>query len=416
MANTQDWAAEIDAAGPDDEAAGQEEAGGPEGSLQADDAGTPDDEAGEALADEVAGPYARMAKGEAAMVAQYVAALEKKIGVRLPMAEFSNMLMTLRGSAVKRALPARTSRKLTRRQQLLRNHVLRDFQSRHPGSHLVEDSGVYYSTFEAVFNCEGSANGAIARIARGTSFDAFTTYVAPTSTVLNGSRMGIPYSETPADTNLTQPSMTTYVDQVFHIQRIGLRFKGLRVKYSPADIATMTGAGGNLTSVVDGHTLTFDDDGIVLPTELWNSETNTCEIARAIGAAGVVYFNWTDTGIGNTGASRTVEIDAFDSIPGLGSRDLRVTSGGSGTKDLPGGGYLWTQDNAYQLTESNGGNGLFKATLKVETDTSFCFQPIPVFGSSLPLVPQQIGVEWQVRLYGTGFRTRGGRKHDRPSR
>jgi hypothetical protein len=83
-----------------------------------------------------------------------------------------------------------------------------------------------------------------------------------------------------------------------------------------------------------------------------------------------------------------------------------MTSGGAGTKDMPNGGYLWTQDHNYQLSEQNGGNGLFKATLKVETDTTFAFMPISVLGSPAPVVPVEIGLEFQIRLYGTGFRSK----------
>jgi hypothetical protein len=295
-----------------------------------------------------------------------------------------------------------------------RDEVLRSFWHHNGKRELIRKPGYYYGVVEVPFSVEGTASGCVAYLdgttsSNGVQFAALKEYVGQTSTRLGGS-----YVVTSADTNLSQPSSTSYVNELFLMKSVEATFRGFRIKYNAADYTGLS-LGPYMTKVVSGNALTFDDDGIVIPKEVWNPLTDECELARSLATGAILQFAWNDEGAGNSSEQRSIEVCSFSDLPKLGRKSFAETSGAARTHEFEDG-FWWCQDQTWETSRQNGGNGIFNAYVTVPGLVAFAFQPIHVAGSSTVLIPQGVALDWEICVYGEGFwpvnserRRRGGR-------
>lgn len=305
----------------------------------------------------------------------------------------------------------------SRRARELRGDVIAKYRRLH-GNEVMVGPGHYYGTIEVKFQVHGttgtlhSPGQAIAAVALSTQTSpvvdsAFVLGIGDTSTTWFGG----PHILTASDTNLQNPSTNLFADEVFVIEALSARVRGVRVAYQPSDIALMlpypTGPGvrSPIYNTLTGQQLVMDLAGQVLPAEMWNQHSDELRLAKTLAECASLHFTWREPGIGGGGRVNDVLIDSFLNIPGSGERQLRRTSGGAPVLDLPSG-YIWCLDKQWQYDSASGGNGLFDAELHLDEPATFSFVPIRVFGSNTvvgtptTVLPTGLALYWELRLFG----------------
>jgi hypothetical protein len=298
-------------------------------------------------------------------------------------------------------MPSSSYQSTNRETKDLRNETIAAFKRLHGNQATIEEPGYYYSTFEVPFNGDGTASMGGLTIASGTEFFCFTEAIGQTTT-----RLGNAYTVGVVDTDLQNPGTQTYTDQVFVIERVSMRVRGLRPQYRPSDLTGLTLSALQLDAL-SGKAMVWDDAGIMMPREIFHDEDAACLLAKELQAASTLSFQWNDSGIGGASMARNIPIGTYQEIPEFGSRNVDLTSGGAGSSvlDLPRG-YIWTLNQAFQASTDSGGNGIFRGRLKTDSTIYYPINPIVVSDSGVALVPLAIGVYIELRLFGTSIRMR----------
>ena len=305
----------------------------------------------------------------------------------------------------------------SRRAREFRGDVIARYRRLH-GNDVLIGPGHYYGTIEVQFQIQGTASDgrspgqAVAAVvvpSQGSPVvdAAFTLGIGDTSMTWFGG----PHVLTAADTNLQNPSTNLFADEVFVIEALSARVRGVRVAYHPSDIALMLpypagpAVGSPVYRTLTGQQLVMDLAGQVLPMEMWNQYSDELRLAKTLAECASLHFTWREPGIGGGGRINDVLIDSFLNIPGSDARSLRRTSGGAQVLDLPSG-YIWCLDKNWQYDTVSGGNGLFDAELHLDEPATFTFVPIRVFGSNTvvgtptTVLPAGLALYWELRLFG----------------
>jgi hypothetical protein len=290
----------------------------------------------------------------------------------------------------------------SRRMEEFRYDII-DRYSRIHGHKIIETLGFYYGTIQVGFTVEGTATDAAFVVSvppTGTSpviDTAFDLAIGDTST----GWFGGPHILNDADTNLQNPGTNLFADELFIIEAIQARPRGVRIQY-PTPGPFVPTPTGNILGMLSGQDMIWDEAGRVIPAEMFNTFNDTCRLARAIGEVATLHFTWTDKQIGGGQQLLDVLIDNFIHVPGFSEAGLKRTSGGGHTLDLPSG-YIWCLDKQFQASRDQGGNGLFDAQLNLAETVTFPFSPIALFGSPSPVLPTGMAFFWSIRLFGTAL-------------
>ena len=308
----------------------------------------------------------------------------------------------------------------SRRMEEFRRYIIDRYKAIHHGD-ILEGPGFYYGTIEAQFQTEATASGnqALAKVtvpgSGGSNVSpiidsAFSLGIGDTST----SWFGGQHVMNEADTNLQNPGTNLFADELFIIEAISARIRGVRVQYAAADIAAMatpaSTPGTLANAIVSGQAQLWDQAGEVLPAELFNQFSDSFRLAKNLAEASTLHFVWSDKGIGGGGTTTDALIDSYLHVPGSHEQNVRRTSGGAATLDLPQG-FIWVLDKQFQASRDQGGNGLFDAELHLDESTAFPFVPINVFGLAPGSgvqggnngVPTGFALYWELRLHGTAL-------------
>jgi hypothetical protein len=285
----------------------------------------------------------------------------------------------------------------------LANRVIRQFWLQHGKGAIIETKGFYYATARIDLLAEGTGNDCVLYPA-ATQFPAFDESIGDQVIRLNGT---LNYTVTARDTNLQNPARNLYPDQVFIITHVNKRFRGIRIAYNAADIKAANPpphAGIMLT----GATYTWDDAGIYLPAQFFNTFDNSCLIAQVVRAAATLYFTWTDLEGGGNSDTRIRLISPFIEVPDNGHISkiggLTSTSGGLGKLALHEG-YVWALNRQYQGFGDSGG-GQFNAIVGMDDSFAFPFRAVNI-GGGTPVTPAVVGLEWDIWVHGISLRVRG---------
>jgi hypothetical protein len=308
----------------------------------------------------------------------------------------------------------------SRRMEEFRRYIIDRYRAIHHGD-VIQGPGFYYGTIEANFQTEAtaSANLALATISVPDSGQSTATPIIDTAFGLgigdtSTTWFGGPHVMNEADTNLQNPGTNLFADELFIIEAISARIRGVRVQYAPADIEKMAAPastpGTIANMVVNGKAQLWDQAGQILPAELFNQFHDSCRLAKNLAAAATLHFVWQDKGIGGGGTTTDALIDSYLHVPGSHEMNLRRTSGGAPTLDLPQG-FIWVLDKQFMASREQGGNGLFDAELHLDESTAFPFVPVSVFGLAPGSavkggnngVPIGFALYWQLRLHGTAL-------------
>jgi hypothetical protein len=315
-----------------------------------------------------------------------------------------------------------------RRMQEFRLDVIDQYKHIHGGD-IVQGIGTYWGTVEVQWLAEpfsattpahlgagapivgfGNANFAVNVVPGSPIIDtAFSLAIGDVSPTWFGTPpggigpTGAPHLMNPSDTNLQNPGMNTYADEVFIIEAIGARVRGMRVGYSAAAIETMKPLpAGNTLSMLQGNQMVRDQYGLVIPAELFNQYDDTFRLAKTLEEIATLHFKWTDAELGGSTNTVDVMIDSFLNITKEAKGMKRTSGGNQSVLDLPNG-YIWCLDKMWQANEAEGGNGIFDVELHLDESVSYPFQPTFVFGSPGPVAPAGIALYWEIRLYGTSL-------------
>ncbi len=288
-----------------------------------------------------------------------------------------------------------------------REDVVKQYRLLHGGD-IVQAVGFYYGTIEVNFATEGNSRDA-----------AFTVHVTPGNPVVDSafnlaigdisttwfstSVPRLPHVVNDADTNLQNPGTNLFADEVFIIEAVSARLRGLRIGYSPSQIASMVPApNGSILAALQGNQLVRDQAGLMVPKELFNQFDDTYRMAKTLEEMATLHFKWADNGIGGSGMTADVLVDSFLAIT-KDQRGVKQTSGGNAqVLDLPQG-YIWCLDKMWMPNRNSGGNGIFDAELHLAESVTYPFKPTTIFGSPEPVAPIGTALYWVVRLYGTSL-------------
>ena len=298
----------------------------------------------------------------------------------------------------------------TRLMSEFRSHIIRKYQRIHQGD-IIEGPGFYYGTIEAQFNVEdynSATNTAqcaavinVANLVGAAPIvdKCFDLGIGDTS----ASWLGGPHVLTEADTNLQNPGKNLWANEVFIIEAVSARTRGMRIQFSATDIASMSAAIGlpNTTAMVNGQQFVRDENGLVLPAELFNQYDDSFRLVKTLEEVATLHFTWKDNLTGGSKDTYDKYIESFLHVTESES-DVKRTSGGGNILDLPSG-FLWCLDEQFQPNSEQGGNGLFDAEIHINESVNAPFQPIPVFGSPGPVAPTGIALYWEIRVFGTGL-------------
>jgi len=279
----------------------------------------------------------------------------------------------------------------------MRNDVIASFKAKH-GQSTVDDRGFYYGTAEIILAGDGSPMDA-GLVAKPGDFPVFQESVDDKKT-----RLGHPYTVRTIDTNLQNPGELLFPDQVFIIERISARFRGVRVRYNESAVSALPISDARKAALL-GKSLLWDDGGIVLPREIFADYSEECLLAKQLAASSVIFAQWKEKGLGGNAKERNILLDTFEQIPSVGGKNLTDTSGGSHQLDLPQG-YIWTLNPRFKLNDDTGGNGLFSVQLVTDHPFYYPINAVDIAGKG-PLVPEQFGIYWEFRLHGTSIRPKG---------
>ena len=308
----------------------------------------------------------------------------------------------------------------SRRMEEFRRYIIDRYKAIHHGD-VIQGPGFYYGTVEAQFETEATASGnqAIAKVTVPGSGQANVSPIIDTAFGLgigdtSTSWFGGPHVMNEADTNLQNPGTNLFADELFVIEAISARIRGIRVQYAPADIAAMAAPASTPGTVshamVSGQAQLWDQAGEVIPAELFNQFHDACRLAKNLAESSTLHFVWQDKGIGGGGTTTDALIDSYLHVPGSHEQNVRRTAGGAPTLDLPQG-FIWVLDKQFQASRDQGGNGLFDAELHLDESTAFPFVPINVFGlvpgsgikGGNNGVPLGFALYWELRLHGTSL-------------
>ena len=292
----------------------------------------------------------------------------------------------------------------TRQMRDFRGDVIRTYK-KHNGNDIIEQPGSYFGTIEVQFLCE---------TAGGYFPSNFTLTVPPGGPLIDQafnlaigdeslSWFGGPHVLTEADTNLQNPGKNLWANEVFIIEAVSARTRGMRIQFSATDIASMSAAIGlpNTTAMVNGQQFVRDENGLVLPAELFNQYDDSFRLVKTLEEVATLHFTWKDNLTGGSKDTYDKYIESFLHVTESES-DVKRTSGGGNILDLPSG-FLWCLDEQFQPNSEQGGNGLFDAEIHINESVNAPFQPIPVFGSPGPVAPTGIALYWEIRVFGTGL-------------
>lgn len=287
------------------------------------------------------------------------------------------------------------------------------------GGNVIEGPGFYYGTIEAVFDVETTGAGAALQAAAVINVpgpdspiidscfnlgigDTSLTWLSNTATGV-GSASAQPHVLTAADTNLQNPGQNLFADELFIIEAVSARVRGAAVQYPNAIAANFPYAGPVTLSALAGVNMCWDENGEMLPVELWNGLTDYYRLAHALAENSSLHFTWSDKGIGGSNVTTDALIDTFLHVPGSYEMSVKRTSGGnSDALDLPQG-YIWVLDKQFQASRDQGGNGLFDCSLHQDNPVVVPFQPLVPFGAASAIAPSKIALYWEVRLLGTSL-------------
>jgi hypothetical protein len=293
-----------------------------------------------------------------------------------------------------------------------RSRQMRDFRgdvisrySRIHGGKIKSGIGFYYGTIQVKMDCVGTVTDAAFSLTIPDGNEnpvidqCFNLAIGDTEEQWFGG----PHVLNPADTNLQNPGQNLYPDEVFIIEALSSCLKGVRIAYPESRISGFGGLDPAIQACLLGATPIWDRAGVILPGELFNQFSDVFELAQAVAEVSTLYFNWADKGVGGNNIVNTKLIERFSAVPGGARRRVQETAGGALTLDLPRG-FLWLLDKMFQANQDSGGNGLFNAQLNLLDSVLFPFAPIAVPGSGgAPVVPTAIAMEWQIMLHGTSL-------------
>jgi hypothetical protein len=285
-----------------------------------------------------------------------------------------------------------------------RHDILRRYSRLHGGA-ITEGIGYYYGTVQVVFNASGTVSDAVFSLdvpnAESPIVDQAFNYAIDDE---DPEWYPAPKKLTPTQTNLQNPGTNLYPDELFFIEAMQARFQGVQISYASnvTEFNPAPAVGSAIYNVLTGQTLVWDRAARILPAELFNQYNDTCELAQAVAEATTVWFTWADRQLGANRVTTDKLVGRFSAIPGSARSGLREVSGAGLTLDLPRG-YIWCLDKQFQASVDEGGNGLFDLEIHVDDSVVFPFQPISLFGSSGPVVPDSIALSWQFVLWGTSL-------------
>lgn len=307
----------------------------------------------------------------------------------------------------------------SRRMNEFRGDIIQRYKQIHGGD-IIEGPGFYYGTVEAQFSVENDGVGAGTLQASAVISvpnqqspvidKTFDLGIGDTST----SWLGGPHVITEADTNVQNPGQSLFADELFIVEAISARVRGAAIKYpavAPGGAAVLYPQAATMPvtqTALAGQTMVWDENGELLPVELWNGLTDYYRLAHALAENSTVHFTWRDQGIGGSNTTIDALIDSFLHVPGSHEMNVRRTSGGNAeVLDLPQG-YIWCLDKQFQASRDQGGNGLFDCELHLDENVVYPFVPIAPYGSTVggvasAVAPTTIALYWEIRLLGTSL-------------
>ncbi len=306
----------------------------------------------------------------------------------------------------------------TPEQQDFRMDVIRKFERLH-GGNILKGRGYYYGTFGIPFDCTGTGtDGLFSLSVQSPDTPIVDTAFTEAIDQVDLAWFGGPHTLSVSDTNLQNPGQNLFPDEVFIIEAVQAYLRGVRINYSNSvstiadpNLPIPVPASAQIAGMLDGTELLWDRAGRVLPIELFNQYNDTCELAQALAEVSTIWFNWVDRGIGGSKGTNQKLVGRFGRVPGVSRRQVRDTTGGGLTLDLPRG-FIWTLDQQFQASNDTGGNGLFQAELHVDEPVAFPFAPVAPFGAAAPVLPNLapynggqggIALYWQICLWGTSL-------------
>jgi hypothetical protein len=296
------------------------------------------------------------------------------------------------------------------RMSAYRYDVIRRYLELHNGNVSVGE-GYYYCTAQLPFTVEcsnaGQASFVMPAVAANSSnnYTGFDFAVGDTVNWIGGN-----HTLTLADTNLTNPGANIYPDELLIVEWVKFGFKGVRIVYPNGVYSTFP---TNTAAALAGNLWMFDGEGQFLPQEIFDKYNyDECRLARLVGEASTLHFQWQDVGLGGTKNTNDIPVLSLQDVPDLGRRptNVRFTSGaaGEGVLQLPRG-YIWCLNRAYQANNDEGGNGLFNIALEVTDGAVLPFVPLlpsvsgPGQTPTLAQVPTMAAVYWQITVGGTSI-------------
>ena len=272
--------------------------------------------------------------------------------------------------------------------------------------------GFYYGTFQVQLSVEGTPTSAAFVLSvpapdgqnlnpiKVSTFDYAIGQIQP-------NWFGGPHIMDSSDTNLSYPGSNLWPNELFMIEALAADLKAIRMQYFPVGTiqfpSWIPGAPNAVTqSMLMGSSPIWDRDARVVPDEMFNKFSDVCEAAQAVAESAVFYGIWDDHNVGGNDNTASKLLGRMKACPGAARMGVQETSGGALTLDLPRG-FLWCLDQQFNASTDEGGNGIFRAVLKLFQNTYFPFAPVPIFGSPGPQLPLGMALEWQFKLYGTSL-------------
>lgn len=262
---------------------------------------------------------------------------------------------------------------------------------------VIIERGYYYATGEFVLKgAEDDKRAYLIALASESKMTFFHEAIDEDST-----RLGNTHRVSAADTNLRNPGRNSYPDQLFLIEEIEAEYRGIRVKYSPSVLDAAV-KNSTVKDALSGHSMIWDDAGMILPKQLFRDNDGVCELERALHGSGVLRFVRTVHDAGDNSDARSILIDTFRHIPVHGRRaSIADTSGG--TQSLSR--YGMKEAFAWSLDPNNPDLGQFRAVVELLEDFVFPIDRVDL-GNGMDTVPEKVGVYWELRVHGTSIRKR----------
>ena len=271
----------------------------------------------------------------------------------------------------------------------LRNDVFSEYR-RALGRPVVQTKGFYFGMAEVIFTGEGDKSIAALTLAPSTST------VFHEAIDVGTTRLGTTHKATPADTNLQNPGENLFPNEKMIITHLSMELAGYRVQYDPSDVGGLK-LPQNVLEALSGRQTLFDEDGILLPKEIYDRYTGRSLLAEALNPSGVLYFAWKKRVSGGSNDTKEIFINHLQAIPKQ-RKDLHETSGGAALLAM-NEGYIWSLNQ-----QQPGQGGLFEARLKTHDNLILPINAVPIPAGGTAFVPKQLGVYFRVTLYGDMIR------------